>query len=142
MAGVAYVDSSALVKLAVRERETSALEHAVLEYEGLITSRLAALECRRAAQRVASKRVRRAVEEAIDAVYLMEVTPAILELAARLDPPTLRSLDAIHLATAIAIDDPHLAVLTYDQRFNDAARANGLRVLRPGSRIGDSRAVG
>ena len=131
MAGVAYVDSSALLKLAVRESETSALESAVLEYEGLIASRLAAVECRRVVRRVGTKRLLQAVEDALDAIYLVDITPAILELAARLDPPMLRSLDAIHLATAISIDDPDLAVLTYDQRLAEAAAVNGLRVLQP-----------
>ena len=132
MPGVAYVDSSALLKLAVRESETSPLEHAALDFEGLIASRLAALECRRVVRRLSNKRLQQAVEDALDAIYLVELTPAILELAARLDPPMLRSLDAIHLATAISIDDPDLAVLTYDQRLAEAAAVNGLRVLQPG----------
>lgn len=131
--GIAYVDSSALLKLAVREAESPTLESAVLDYEGLVASRFAALECRRVARRVGTKRLLQAVEDVLDAIYLVELTPAILELAARLDPPLLRSLDAIHLATAISIDDPELAILTYDQRLAEAAAVNGLRVLQPGS---------
>jgi predicted nucleic acid-binding protein len=51
MAGIAYIDSSALLKLVVREAETSSLEADLAEREGLIASRLAALECRRASRR-------------------------------------------------------------------------------------------
>ena len=54
---------------------------------------------------------------------MLEITPAIINEAARVDPPFLRSLDAIHLATALSIDDEALEVITYDERFADAARA-------------------
>jgi hypothetical protein len=68
----------------------------------------------------------------LEAVYLLEPTPPILEGAARLAPPTVRSLDAIHLATARSIDDEDLDLITYDDRMAEAARCNGLRVMRPG----------
>jgi predicted nucleic acid-binding protein len=44
----------------------------------------------------------------------------------------LRSLDAIHLATALSINEPGLEVITYDGRFAEAALASGLRVIQPG----------
>jgi len=68
----------------------------------------------------------------LDAVYLLDITPAILDRAAIADPPLLRSLDAIHLATAVSIDDPRLEVITYDRRFAEAAQSSGLRVAQPG----------
>ena len=105
MAGVAYVDSSALLKLAVAEPETSALEADLAGRDGLVASRLAALECRRAARRTSNKRVLQAVDEV---------------------------LDAIHLATALSIDEPVLDVITYDRRLAEAAEAAGLRVVQPG----------
>ncbi len=132
MPGVAYVDSSALLKLVVREAETSALEADLAGRDGLIASKLAALECRRAARRTANTRVLRAVEAVLDAVYLLDITTAILDRAAVVDPLPLRSLDAIHLATALSIDEPDLDVITYDRRFADAALASGLRVAQPG----------
>jgi predicted nucleic acid-binding protein len=72
------------------------------------------------------------VDQILDAVYLIEVTPAILDEAASVDPPLLRTLDAIHLATALSIAEPGLEVIAYDRRFVDAARARGLTVVQPG----------
>lgn len=134
MPGLAYVDSSALLKLALHEPEESALESDFLARRGLVASALVALECRRAARRHSDHRAAGVVEDLLDAVYLLEMTPAILDRAARVDPPRLRSLDAIHLATALSIDaqDNDLEVITYDIRLAEAAAANGLRVVRPG----------
>ena len=134
MAGLAYLDSSALVKLVVAEPETSALEADLANRDGLFASRLAALECRRAVRRVPGKRLIGSVEDMLTAVLLMDITPAVLETAARVDPPLLRSLDAIHIATALATHDPDVEVVTYDNRLADAAAANGLRVVQPGVR--------
>jgi hypothetical protein len=132
MAAVAYVDSSALLKLAVLEPETAALEARLLEYEGLVTSRLAVLECGRAGRRASHRRVLQAVREVLDAIYLLDITQPILDRAAAADPPTLRSLDAIHLATALSMDEATLELITYDDRLAGAARARGLTVLQPG----------
>lgn len=132
MPATAYVDSSALLKLVVREPETAALEADLAARDGLVASRLAVVECRRAAQRASHQQVLETVDQILDAIYLIEVTPAILDDAAAADPPLLRSLDAIHLATALSIGDPGMEVITYDRRFADAARANGLVVVQPG----------
>jgi hypothetical protein len=134
MPGLAYVDTSALLKLVAREDETAALEADLAARDGLLASRLAVLECRRAARRTANKRVLHTVEQVLEAIYLVDLTPAILDRAALLDPPLLRSLDAIHLATALSIDEPDLDVITYDRRLAEAARAHGLAVVEPGRR--------
>lgn len=55
--------------------------------------------------------------------------------AARLGSPQVRALDAIHLATALAIGDDDLEFITYDDRLADAARAEGLTVVQPGRRL-------
>lgn len=132
MGAVAYIDSSALLKLVVREDETSALEADLAARDGLVTSRLALLECRRAARRVPNRRLLQTVDAVFEAVYLLDITPSILDAAAALNPPHLRSLDAIHVATAMSVGDSDLDVLTYDGRCADAARASGLRVVQPG----------
>jgi uncharacterized protein len=62
---------------------------------------------------------------------LLEVTTAVFEEAGRLDPGTMRSLDAVHLAAALALGDDLEAVLTYDDRLAQAARANGVDVVAP-----------
>ena len=130
----AYVDSSAVLKLAVREPETAALEAHLASLDGLVASRLAVLECRRAVRRASHVRVLQTVDQVLDALYLLDITQAILDEAAVAGPPLLRSLDAIHLATALSIGDAELEVITYDQPFADAARANGLTVVQPGRR--------
>ena len=132
MPGTAYVDSSALLKLVVTEPETSALEADLVNRDGLIASRLAVLECRRAARRASHARVLQRVDEVLDAIYLLDVTPAILDDAAAADPALLRSLDAIHLVTALSVGDAALEMITYDARLADAAIASGLTVVQPG----------
>lgn len=132
MPGTAYVDSSALLKLVVHEPETAALEADLLDRDGLVASRLAVLECRRAARRASHARLLQRVDEMLEAIYLLDMTPAILDNAAAVGPPVLRSLDAIHLATALSVDDASLEVITYDVRLADAARASGLTVAQPG----------
>lgn len=129
-----YIDSSAVLKLAIQERETAALEAYVAGCEGLVSSRLAVLECRRATKRTSNARVLQTIDDVLEAIYLLDVTPAILEDAAAAEPPLLRSLDAIHLATALSIGDAQVEVITYDRRFAEAARASGLTVVQPGRR--------
>ena len=132
MPGTAYIDSSALLKLVVREPETSALEADLANRDGLVASRLAVLECRRAARRASHARLLQRVDEVLDAIYLLDLTPAILDDAATAGSPLLRSLDAIHLVTALSVGDDALEVITYDARLADAARASGLTVVQPG----------
>jgi uncharacterized protein len=67
----------------------------------------------------------------LDAVTLIEVTTTIFEEAGRLDPTLLRSLDAVHLAAALALGDDLEGLVTYDERLADAARRNGVAVVAP-----------
>jgi predicted nucleic acid-binding protein len=70
--------------------------------------------------------------EALDGIVLHKVTPDVLRLAARLAPPGMRTLDAIHLASALTPASGDVQMVTYDARLAEAARANGLRVVQPG----------
>jgi len=63
---------------------------------------------------------------------LIRLDDALYEAAADLDPPFLRSLDAIHLAAAVSIGQDLAGVVTYDTRMADGARALGLQVEAPG----------
>ena len=65
------------------------------------------------------------------AMNLLAVDDDLLDAAALLEPQTLRSLDAVHLASALSIGDALVAVVTYDRRLADAARGAGLAVLSP-----------
>ena len=130
----AYVDSSAIVRLVVAEKETAALEHALLQYDAILTSRIGATEVTRASRRDRNRRVLQQAEQVLESFVLLELTPAILDRASRLEPLTLRSLDAIHLASASSVQIPALDFITYDRPLGGAAEALGLRFLQPGRR--------
>lgn len=132
MAGFAYLDSSAMAKLLLPERESRALEAAILEKDGLFSSGLSVAECGRALMRAGREPAGDAVDDVFGAFVLLAVTPTLLQDAGRLQPAVLRALDAIHVATALSVGDPAVEFITYDHRMADAARANGLTVVQPG----------
>jgi len=127
-----YLDTSALAKLAVTETESAALHEWLLQEDRRPTSSdLARTELLRAVRRFAPGQAVRA-REVLDALTLVQVTTSTFDLAGRLVPSALRSLDAIHLAVAIGLGDDLDALVTYDVRLADAARANGVAVIAPG----------
>jgi predicted nucleic acid-binding protein len=132
MPSFAYLDASALVKLAVHEPETPALEHAVLNRDALFTSEVGAIELERALARTGNAAALGQTDAVLDAVFLADLTPDIRTRAGRLEPMSLRTLDAIHVATAASLPLPGLDFITYDDRQAHAARGLGLRVLQPG----------
>ncbi|MGH9365883.1 MAG: PIN domain-containing protein, partial [Thermoanaerobaculia bacterium] len=75
--------------------------------------------------------VRRRAAEVLAHIGLIPVDDAILDLASEIDPPHLRSLDAVHLATALRIGPDLEAIATYDARLAEAARSHGLAVIAP-----------
>lgn len=128
-----YVDSSALLKLVLPEPERPALEQALSRWPDRVSSVLLAVECRRVVLRAnAPPAVRARLEEELASVTLIRLDETIQKLAGRIGPRDLRSLDAIHLATALSIGDVPEAFVTYDDRLAAAARPLGLNVLQPG----------
>ena len=125
-----YVDSSALVKLVVVEPETAALREVLAEEPLQIASAVVEVEVPRAVRRAAPGLVR-AAAEVVAQITVVEPGAAVRARAAALHPPTLRSLDAIHLATALEARAELQAFLTYDERLAAAATAEGLEVLAP-----------
>jgi len=133
-----YVDASALVKTILDEEGSGALT-AYLDGEELVSSELVLTEVPRALRRAAASRsgvdlesrLRRAVKQ-IDLVSLRPVEEALLIGAGMLAEPGLRSLDAIHVATALHVY-PIDAFVTYDKRQADVARLVGLRTVAPGA---------
>lgn len=124
-------NASALVKLVVAEAETDALRAWLVAAErDPVSSDLARTELVRAVRRAAPDRVVQA-RAVLDAVTLLEVSTAIFEGAGRLDPVIARSLDAVHLAAALSLGDDLDAIVTYDDRLAEAARANGVAVVAP-----------
>ena len=127
---VAYVDASALVKLVVAEAETPAMYRWFVEATRTLTSRVGMVETARAtARRGAIDADHRDV--VLRGVEVVEIDASIAAAAATIGPATLRTLDAIHLASAIALLPDLEAFVTYDDRLADAARAIGLPVVRP-----------
>ncbi|HEX6323073.1 MAG TPA: type II toxin-antitoxin system VapC family toxin [Vicinamibacterales bacterium] len=132
MPGYAYLDASAITKLILPEAERSALETAMLEKDALFASRLALTECMRAALRYGQDPLGTAVVDVFRTFMLLDVSSEILRDAGHATPSTLRSLDAIHLASALSLKTADLEMVTYDDRLAEAARANGLTVVQPG----------
>lgn len=126
-----YLDTSALVKLVVAERETAALRAWLDDEERHpVSCDLARTELMRAVRRVAPGRIVRA-REVLDSITLVGVPTPIFEESGRFDPATLRSLDAIHLAAALDLGDDLDAFVTYDDGLAEGARSNGVAVLSP-----------
>ena len=130
-----YLDSSALLKLVLPERETVALRGALAGWPDWVSSWLSAVECRRAVRRArgnASERAR--MDHVLASCTLLRVEEPALRLAETIGSTELRSLDAIHLACAVSIGDYPDAFITYDGRLASAARDIGLNVLSPGKK--------
>ena len=128
-----YLDSSALLKLVLPESERAALESALAPWPDRLTSELSAVECRRAVRRQPEAAVLSPqMDMILLSITLLRCDPALLHLAGTIGPPRLRSLDAIHLASALSIGDYPEAFVTYDERLAEAAREAGLNVLMPG----------
>ena len=131
MDGLAYIDASAMVKLVVSEKQSAALVAALSsEWPHLTASEILAVETARAAMR-SGKATPALVAKRLASVALLPLTAEIRRDAGHVGPPGLRSLDAIHLATALGASERIGAVLTYDERLATACRDAGLRVLAP-----------
>ena len=129
---VLYVDSSALVKLVVEEPETEALQRELAGWPLRASSVVAAVEVPRAARRGSDRTdVRARADELVKSLTLLELNRDLVAAAAELAPTTLRTLDAIHLASALSLRTDLGALVTYDQRLEDAATAAGATVLAP-----------
>ncbi len=125
-----YVDSSAIVKLAIKEPESDALRKYLRRRRPLISSALARTEVLRALLPVGEAAVA-AGRRALARLDLVRVSDGVLNLAGSLGPIELRSLDAIHLATAARLGIDLGEIVTYDERMTVAARSMGYRVAMP-----------
>jgi predicted nucleic acid-binding protein len=124
-----YLDTSAFLKSVWEEPESAALTAAIAD-KATVSSALLTVETRRSTLRVNSGMLPRA-DLLLDDVIQVEVSAAVLESASRLPGPHLRTLDAIHLATALLIRDDIETVITYDGRLREAAEAHGLPTAAP-----------
>jgi uncharacterized protein len=117
------------VKLAVEEPGSHALIEAIRPLRPHLTSVIGELEtarvCRRAG--VPSEQV----EQIRAGLVVLALDDEVLRVAVTVEPPTLRTLDAVHLATAVSLGSDLDALITYDARLTTAARDAGLPVQAP-----------
>jgi hypothetical protein len=128
---VLYLDSSAFVKVAVEEAESATLRAFLLAHgTRRVSSALLRTEALRAVRHLGSDAVA-SVREALRRIDLVGIDDRILDAAGILEPRVLRTLDAVHLATALAIGDDLDTIVTYDDRMASAARLLGLSTTAP-----------
>jgi predicted nucleic acid-binding protein len=125
-----YLDSSAIVKLAVRDNESVALRRYLRRRRPLVSSSLARTEVMRALLPGGDDAVA-AGWKVLSRLDLVRISTGVLDDAAVLLPTELRSLDAIHLATARRLGQDLGTLVTYDERMTEAATHLGHRVVAP-----------
>jgi len=125
---IVYLDTSALVKLIVAERESVALRRFLRSHPERVTAALARTELSRTCPGE-SAAVRQRARQVLQGLDIVPLTDLLLDLAGELLPRRLRSLDAIHLAAAKLVGADR--VVTYDRRMGSAARELGLELEAP-----------
>ena len=130
-----YLDSSAAVKLFTAEAESPALASVVRELIGsgvgrLFLSRLTQLETVRSLRRKGEDPT--VADRFFEAADLVDIRPQDFEKAQHVLPSSLRSLDSLHLVSALRLSELGIAMVTYDWQLAEAAAAAGLRAISPG----------
>lgn len=128
-----YLDSSAVLKLLVREPETAGLDAWLEERadDTWVTSELTLVEVGRAVRRL-DEDLLPSARALLGDVDLVRLSPAVVRDAQDVRPPVLRTLDALHLASALRVRSELVALLTYDDRLFAAAEVAGLPAVAPG----------
>jgi len=127
-----YLDASALLKLVVDEPESAALQRFLRNWSARVVSAVARVETNRALLRAGADRAAYARLQAIlRYVAVLRIDDDILSRAERIGPPTLRSLDAIHLASAARLGSDLGVLVTYDKRLAAAAADAAMQVASP-----------
>jgi uncharacterized protein len=127
-----YLDSSAIVKLVLPEPETPALVSRLRHDPEVISSAFARVEVLRTLKRIkATPAARRQAERVLARIALVRIDNAVLDLASEIDPAELRSLDAVHLATAVGMGVRLDGLVTYDSRLQEAAERAGVPAFSP-----------
>lgn len=130
---VLYLDASAIVKMIIREPESDALRGELDRWTELASSVVSRVEVPRAVRRIMAGHdwPEEEAGAALDGIAYLDIDLALAREAARLDPMELRSLDAIHIASAISLGADLGAISTYDVRLAEAARHRGIEVVSP-----------
>jgi predicted nucleic acid-binding protein len=127
----AYLDTSAFLKLVVREPESDALLSALVRWQDRASASLLRTEAIRALRRAGQDAAIGLARRLLEGMFLIRLDEPLLDRAGELNPLGLRSLDAIHLAAALAVGADLAVFLTYDSRLAEAAGAVGLAVEAP-----------
>lgn len=127
---VVYLDSTAIVKLVIKERETTALRRFLRRRQTLVSSALARAEVLRAVM-LHGENASKTAEAVLARFELLRINDRVLRTAGSLPPAGLRTLDAIHLASALTVRDNLTHVVCYDDRLSDAAAECGLTTAAP-----------
>lgn len=131
-----YLDTSAFMKLVLREAESRELLAWIEERtheDRVISSDLLRIEARRTARRLDDDRLLAEVLVRSETVDLVPITSGTLDDAGIVEPTSLRTLDAIHLVCAQSLIPDLRGIVTYDRRLADAAAAHGIPVVSPGA---------
>jgi uncharacterized protein len=137
---VIYLDSAALMKLVRQEGESAALGEWLDQHpeQPVVSSELGRIEVLRAARRLGDLALAEA-RAVVGEVDLVPLNRAVQDLACDIGDPALRSVDALHLASALVLGDDLEAFVAYDRRLCGAAQAAGLIVTTPGTTASPTR---
>ena len=127
----AYLDSSAFLKLIVTERESPALKRFLQRWPERTSATLLRTESVRALRRAGYDSLIGSARRLLGSMRLIRLDEPLLDRAGELDPRDLRSLDAVHIAAALALGSDLGVVITYDERLAAAARDRGLVTVAP-----------
>ena len=130
-AEVAYLDTSAAVKLLMTERESPALRRWLRRRPERASAALVRVELVRVVRRAGVPRLIPEARKLLAGLHLIRLDDVLLDRAADLDPTELRSFDSIHLAAAASLGDDLAAVVSYDDRLLAAANSLGLPTATP-----------
>jgi uncharacterized protein len=127
---VAYLDSSALVKLVIEEDESGELRRAAEAWPRRMSSRVALVEVLRAVRR-RDRAAEPLARHVLARTRLLVVGDTVLAGAVELEPAPLRAIDAIHIASARRLGPQLTAFVSYDEKQLQAAAAIGLPIASP-----------
>ena len=134
---ILYVDTSALLKLLVREAESAAIERELLTWSELATSVIAEVELPRAVVRAREERPDAVIDGSVvlqgvlSSAAIIPLSEGVAVAARKVKPVHVGALDAIHIASALSLGEQLAGVTTYDKRMQDALQPLGISVIAP-----------
>jgi uncharacterized protein len=135
---ILYVDTSALLKLLVREAESDAIERELLKWSELATSVITEVELPRAVARAREERADAVIDGSVvlqgvlASAAIIPLSENIVAAARKVKPVHVGALDAIHIASALGLGRELAGVATYDKRMQKALGPVGVDVIAPG----------